>query len=147
MIDDDNEEEEVWEDSGAYAQMFAFARKQDAEGVPTGEYRNKNGGGDKENQVQVVIPKEDPDNVMFLRKGFNQNIVAGLVAFTGPGLFNAMQGLGNAGGSDPSVRVCGFFVSCKREREECHILMSVLMSMLSFTSSTSQLCMVVRQLG
>ena len=63
--------------------------------------------------VQVVVPKEDPDNVMFLRKGFNQNIVAGLVAFTGPGLFNAMQGLGNAGGSDPSVRsIC----LCRSER-------------------------------
>lgn len=47
--------------------------------------------------------KVDPNEVGFLRKGFNQNIVAGIVAFTGPGLFNAMQGLGNAGGSDPKV--------------------------------------------
>lgn len=38
-----------------------------------------------------------------LRRGFTQNIVAGAVAFLGPGLFNAMQGLGNAGGSDPAV--------------------------------------------
>jgi DNA-binding transcriptional regulator of glucitol operon len=51
---------------------------------------------------EVVVV--DPNSVSFLRKGFNQNIVAGIVAFTGPGLFNAMQGLGNAGGSDPTVR-------------------------------------------
>ena len=51
-------------------------------------------------EVEVV----DYSTVPFLRKGFNQNIVAGIVAFTGPGLFNAMQGLGNAGGSDPTVR-------------------------------------------
>ncbi|KNC86232.1 hypothetical protein SARC_01607 [Sphaeroforma arctica JP610] len=35
--------------------------------------------------------------------GFNQNIIAGLVCFCCPGMFNAMQGLGNAGGSDPAV--------------------------------------------
>ncbi|KNC74049.1 hypothetical protein SARC_13393, partial [Sphaeroforma arctica JP610] len=35
--------------------------------------------------------------------GFTQNIVAGLVCFCCPGMFNAMQGLGNAGGSDPAV--------------------------------------------
>ena len=43
------------------------------------------------------------DDVSFLRKGFNQNIMAGIIAFKGPGLFNALQGLGNAGGSDPTV--------------------------------------------
>ena len=53
------------------------------------------GGGDG--------PPEDYDRASFLRKGFNQNIIAGIVAFTGPGLFNALQGLGNAGGSDPQV--------------------------------------------
>jgi len=39
----------------------------------------------------------------FLRRGSTQNIIAGVVAFCGPGLFNALQGLGNAGGSEPSV--------------------------------------------
>lgn len=53
-------------------------------------------------EIEVV----DYSSVSFLRKGFNQNIVAGIVAFTGPGLFNAMQGLGHAGGSDPTVREC-----------------------------------------
>jgi hypothetical protein len=47
-----------------------------------------------EDSDAVVV---DPNSVSFLRKGFNQNIVAGIVAFSGPGLFNAMQGLGNAG--------------------------------------------------
>lgn len=28
----------------------------------------------------------------FLQRGMTQNIVAGIVAFLGPGLFNAMQG-------------------------------------------------------
>ena len=55
-----------------------------------------------ENSEEVEVG--DYNTVSFLRKGFNQNIVAGIVAFTGPGLFNAMQGLGNAGGSDPTVR-------------------------------------------
>lgn len=46
----------------------------------------------------------DPKPNPLLRRGFVQGVlVAGAVAFTGPGLFNAMQGLGNAGGSDPSV--------------------------------------------
>lgn len=92
VIDDD----EVWEDSGAYAQMFAFARGGDADA-------DADAGGVGNKFTREVVPKEDPNNVSFLRKGFNQNIVAGIVAFTGPGLFNAMQGLGNAGGSDPSV--------------------------------------------
>lgn len=94
------EDDEIWEDSGAYAQMFAFARGGDADAGPGRQENNGGRGG----FTQEVVPKEDPDNVSFLRKGFNQNIVAGIVAFTGPGLFNAMQGLGNAGGSDPSVR-------------------------------------------
>jgi hypothetical protein len=90
-------DDEIWEDSGAYAQMFAFARD-----APNGGQGGKRTTGFGQ---EIIVPKEDPDNVSFLRKGFNQNIVAGIVAFTGPGLFNAMQGLGNAGGSDPSVSV------------------------------------------
>jgi hypothetical protein len=90
-------DDEIWEDSGAYAQMFAFARD-----APNGGQGGKRATGFGQ---EIIVPKEDPDNVSFLRKGFNQNIVAGIVAFTGPGLFNAMQGLGNAGGSDPSVSV------------------------------------------
>eukprot|EP00571_Detonula_confervacea_P016463 CAMPEP_0172304906 /NCGR_PEP_ID=MMETSP1058-20130122/6264_1 /TAXON_ID=83371 /ORGANISM="Detonula confervacea, Strain CCMP 353" /LENGTH=481 /DNA_ID=CAMNT_0013016313 /DNA_START=328 /DNA_END=1773 /DNA_ORIENTATION=- len=43
------------------------------------------------------------DKPPFLRRGSTQNIIAGVVAFCGPGLFNALQGLGNAGGSDPTV--------------------------------------------
>jgi hypothetical protein len=97
LVIDDYMDGEIWEDSGAYAQMFAFAAR-DAAGTGGGGKR-----GFQEEEV-VIVPKEDPDNVSFLRKGYNQNIVAGFVAFTGPGLFNAMQGLGNAGGSDPSVR-------------------------------------------
>lgn len=76
----------------------------DGQGVDTVEFGGEAGRSRSPSEVSVVVPKEDPDNVMFLRKGFNQNIVAGIVAFAGPGLFNAMQGLGNAGGSDPSVR-------------------------------------------
>ena len=46
----------------------------------------------------------DASKPPLLRRGFVQGVlVAGTVAFTGPGLFNAMQGLGNAGGSDPLV--------------------------------------------
>jgi len=56
-------------------------------------------GGDGDESPDYV----DYNSVSFLRKGFNQNIVAGMVAFTGPGLFNAMNGLGNAGGSDPKI--------------------------------------------
>jgi hypothetical protein len=97
VIDEDNLDE-MWEDSGSYAQMFAFAARDAA--------ASGGGGGKRGFAQEVVVPKEDPDNVSFLRKGFNQNIVAGIVAFTGPGLFNAMQGLGNAGGSDPSVSIC-----------------------------------------
>jgi MFS family permease len=55
---------------------------------------------EKEEKIAEIV---DPSEVGFLRKGFNQNIIAGIVAFTGPGLFNALQGLGNAGGSDPKV--------------------------------------------
>lgn len=39
----------------------------------------------------------------WMRKSFIQNLVVGFIAFAGPGMFNALQGLGNAGGSDPSV--------------------------------------------
>lgn len=64
-----------------------------------------------------VNHREDPISVSFLRKGFNQNIVAGMVAFAGPGLFNAMQGLGNAGGSDPKVRIIlKYYATCKHKR-------------------------------
>ncbi|KNC78244.1 hypothetical protein SARC_09319 [Sphaeroforma arctica JP610] len=38
-----------------------------------------------------------------LLTGCSQNIIAGFVCFCCPGMFNAMQGLGNAGGSDPAV--------------------------------------------
>ena len=55
---------------------------------------------EKEEKIAEIV---DPGEVGFLRKGFNQNIIAGIVAFTGPGLFNVLQGLGNAGGSDPKV--------------------------------------------
>eukprot|EP00578_Thalassiosira_sp_NH16_P010867 CAMPEP_0181121678 /NCGR_PEP_ID=MMETSP1071-20121207/24875_1 /TAXON_ID=35127 /ORGANISM="Thalassiosira sp., Strain NH16" /LENGTH=755 /DNA_ID=CAMNT_0023206531 /DNA_START=28 /DNA_END=2295 /DNA_ORIENTATION=- len=110
--------EEQWEDSGSYAQMFFHPTKGDENfgsvGSPDPEgsvvsdqhrafqehvrrSRGAGQGGGAGNNYQ------DPDSVSFLRKGFNQNIVAGIVAFTGPGLFNAMQGLGNAGGSDPKV--------------------------------------------
>mmetsp|Transcript_7167 Transcript_7167/g.15511 ORF Transcript_7167/g.15511 Transcript_7167/m.15511 type:complete len:779 (-) Transcript_7167:258-2594(-) len=110
-----------WEDSGSYAQMLVLppSRGRDADESlvgSNGPYRRPNasdlnsdrsfrefrqsqaggqGGGDG--------PREDYERVSFLRKGFNQNIIAGIVAFTGPGLFNALQGLGNAGGSDPQV--------------------------------------------
>lgn len=39
----------------------------------------------------------------FLNKGYSQNVVVACVAFATAGMFNAMQGLGNAGGSDPKV--------------------------------------------
>lgn len=39
----------------------------------------------------------------FMRTGMAQNIVVGFVCFCCPGMFNAMQGLGNAGGSDPTI--------------------------------------------
>lgn len=39
----------------------------------------------------------------WLSASYSQNIVVGFIAFAGPGMFNALQGLGNAGGSDPSV--------------------------------------------
>eukprot|EP00804_Cyclotella_cryptica_P015264 CCRYP_005376-RB/>CCRYP_005376-RB protein AED:0.05 eAED:0.05 QI:249/1/1/1/0.5/0.33/3/904/586 len=107
--------EEVWEDSGAYAQMFTYVRGGDADAsIPRSNIgddefqqwragRGGPGGSGGQRGQNEVIPWEDPNSVSFLRKGFNQNIVAGMVAFTGPGLFNAMQGLGNAGGSDPKV--------------------------------------------
>jgi len=38
-----------------------------------------------------------------LYNAYSQNIAMSFVVFTGPGLFNALQGLGNAGGSDPQV--------------------------------------------
>eukprot|EP00581_Thalassiosira_minuscula_P019344 CAMPEP_0183713240 /NCGR_PEP_ID=MMETSP0737-20130205/8138_1 /TAXON_ID=385413 /ORGANISM="Thalassiosira miniscula, Strain CCMP1093" /LENGTH=901 /DNA_ID=CAMNT_0025941993 /DNA_START=330 /DNA_END=3035 /DNA_ORIENTATION=- len=69
--------------------------------------RGPGGGGGGGYDGQGSSPPEnaysDYASVSFLRKGFTQNIVAGMVAFTGPGLFNAMNGLGNAGGSDPTV--------------------------------------------
>jgi hypothetical protein len=115
------EGEELWEDSGAYAQMFTYVRGGDPDvstlpsTVGDQEFQQwRRSGGDKGGPPPPAV-REDPNNVSFLRKGFNQNIVAGMVAFTGPGLFNAMQGLGNAGGSDPSVRIihsaCFCFVS------------------------------------
>ncbi|KAL7516811.1 hypothetical protein ACHAWX_001786 [Stephanocyclus meneghinianus] len=109
------EGEEVWEDSGSYAQMFTYVRGGDADGSTLrsndGEddfqqWRAGRGGSrgiGGQGNLSNIIQREDPNSVSFLRKGFNQNIVAGMVAFTGPGLFNAMQGLGNAGGSDPKV--------------------------------------------
>lgn len=95
--------EEDWEDSGSYAQTLFLppSRGRDADGsfdgIDAHGLRRRGGVG------PTPPAREHPDDVSFLRKGFNQNIVAGIVAFTGPGLFNALQGLGNAGGSDPRV--------------------------------------------
>ena len=56
-----------------------------------------------------------------LRSGYTQNLVVGFVCFCCPGIFNSLTGLGDAGGSDPTVAsamnatlyavfaVCGFF--------------------------------------
>lgn len=38
-----------------------------------------------------------------LRSAFNQNIIVGLICLCCPGIFNALAGLGDAGGSNPSV--------------------------------------------
>eukprot|EP01134_Creolimax_fragrantissima_P008174 CFRG8174T1 len=43
-----------------------------------------------------------PLPAMFLT-GFSQNAIAGIVCLCCPGIFNALQGLGNGGGTDPGV--------------------------------------------
>lgn len=107
--------EEEWEDSGAYAQMLFLppsrGRDADESYLSRDGLRQRGGGSRRDRGGQAgppdggaaAVPRVDPDEVPWLRKAFNQNIVAGVVAFTGPGLFNALQGLGNAGGSDPKV--------------------------------------------
>lgn len=103
--------EEEWEDSGSYAQMLFLppSRGLDADesfasrdGLRQRGRNQRDRGGPPDSSASDE-PRVNPDEVGFLRKGYTQNIVAGVVAFTGPGLFNALQGLGNAGGSDPKV--------------------------------------------
>ena len=54
------------------------------------------GASEKRGFLELPLPAS-------FRTGMGQNIIIGFVCFCCPGMFNAMQGLGNAGGSDPTI--------------------------------------------
>eukprot|EP01134_Creolimax_fragrantissima_P003476 CFRG3476T1 len=70
--------------------------------------KNQCSDGQDDNSVEDQEPAKFTQNLdlplpKWLRSGFVQNIFVGLIAFCCPGMFNALQGLGNAGGDDPVI--------------------------------------------